>query len=262
MLRLGALGLRGVEVAPTRLAPWPELTPARIRAHRQALAEVGLIVPSLQAILFGAEGVALLGDVAAYARLLEHLRHVAAVASEYGARIAVLGAPRQRARGAMAEADAFALGAERLRGCAEACMAEAGLVLALEPVPTHYGSDFLLGAAEAEAMVRQVAHPGLRLHLDTGCALLGGDNIGTAITAGADVLAHMHIAEPDLAGFLSPRAAHTEAAAALQVAGYSRWRSIEMRQAPDWRAACEAALRFATRVYQAGVSTAAEPLAS
>ncbi len=249
---LAAEGLAGVEVAPTRLGPWEAMTPAAVAAHRAELAALGLAVPSLQAILFGAEGVALLGDAAAFDRLLDHLRRVAAIGAGFGAGIAVFGSPRQRSRGALPAAEAFALGAERLRRAAELCIAEGGPALGLEPVPAAYGGDFLETAAEVLAMVRAVDHPGLRVHLDTGCVLLGGGEIGAAVRAAAPWLAHFHAAEPQLGPFAAPVADHAGAAAALAETGYAGWVSIEMREAPDWAEAVPAAFRTVRAAYGQG----------
>ncbi len=238
-----------MEVAPTRIAPWAELDAVRLAAHRDELAAMGLAIPSLQALLFGAEGVALLGDADSFARLVAHLRRVARVGAALGAKVGVFGSPRQRGRGAMPADDAFDLGVERLRSAAEAAWEEGGLALALEPVPAAYGGDFLPGWRDCLAMVRAVDHPGLRLHLDTGCVALGGDSIAEAVRAGADVLAHFHAAEPKLAAFADPLPSHGEAALALRAARYGGWVAIEMLQAAQPEAAAERAVGFVRRTY-------------
>lgn len=248
---LARAGLAGIEVAPTRLGSWDSLTPAVVRGHRDALEGHGLRVPSLQALLFGAEGVALLGDAHAFDRMLDHLRRVAGIAAELGARVGVFGSPRQRSRGSLSPDAAFDLGTDRLRLLAEACWAEGGFVLGLEPVPAAYKGDFLTTAAEALAMVRAVDHPGLRLHLDTGCVLLGGGEIGPAVREGAPWLAHFHAAEPNLAPFAAPVADHAGAAVALRDCAYSGWISIEMLQAEDWMQAVPQAIAQVSRFYGA-----------
>lgn len=248
--RLAAAGLEGVEVAPTRLAPLAELDAARLAAYRDEMRAMGLATPSLQALLFGAEGVALLGDAESFARLVAHLRLVARVGAALGATVGVFGSPRQRARGNMPAADAFALGAERLRAAAGAVWEEGGLALALEPVPAAYGGDFLPGWRDCLAMVRAVDHPGLRLHLDTGCVGLGGDDIAEAVREGAGALGHFHAAEPKLVPFADPLPSHAEAARALREAGYGGWVAIEMLQAAEAPEEASAqAVAFARRTY-------------
>ena len=247
---LVALGARGVEVAPTRIAPWDELDAPRLAAYRGQLASAGLAVSSLQALLFGTSGLHLLQDEAAFVAMGEHLRRVAAIGAELGAGIGVFGSPRNRLRGDLAADAAWDLGRERLRRLAEWVHGEAGFALGLEPVPAAYGGDYLGSYQEVVQMVRDVDHPGLRVHLDTGCVLLGGGDIGAAVAAAGDLLGHFHIAEPQLGRFTTPSAEHGKAAAALHTAGYAGWRAIEMlQQDPDPMDAVREALAFAVRQY-------------
>lgn len=246
-----AEGLNGIEVAPTRLAPWDDLTAEALREYRDTLRDFGLVIPALQAVLFGKEGVALLAEQAAFDKLVTHLCEVASIACKLDAKILVFGSPRQRSRGKLLPLEAFALGEERLRRCAQAVYEEAGVVIGLEPVPAAYGGDFLETADEVIAMVRAVAHPGLRLHLDTGCVKLGGGDITASVQEGAPWLSHFHAAEPQLGTFANPVADHAAAARALSEVNYGGWVSIEMRQVDEWEAAVLTALQFVHRQYGA-----------
>ncbi|MGR7996916.1 sugar phosphate isomerase/epimerase family protein [Xanthobacter sp. ZOL 2024] len=247
--RLAEKGLRGVEVAPTRIAPWGELNDTMLTEYRRSLAGAGISVSSLQAIFFGAEGIALLQDVESFERMAAHLRRVAAAGAAIGASVLVFGAPKQRSRSGLAEEAAFDLGMARFRHLAEIADAQ-GLTIGLEPVPAAYNGDFLCTWQEVERMVRAVNHPGLRVHLDTGCVLLGGGDIGEAVKATADRLCHFHIAEPKLATFVQPVGHHAVAANALRDIGYSRWVAIEMLEAPSQpMAAIEQAVEFAAATY-------------
>ena len=226
---LAARGAHGVEVAPTRIAPWDEITPQRLSSFRQGCVQAGLSVSSLQAIFFLRPDVSLLGDAAGFAAMAEHVRRVAGIAQALGAGVAVFGAPRSRLRGALSPEDAMARGADRL--CRLGEIADAGgLTLAIEPVPALYGADFLEHAAEVVEIVRRAAHPRVRSHLDTACVELGGDDIATAIRGAAPSLAHFHIAEPQLGGFARPLGGHAAAGAALDAIGYAGWVVIEMRE--------------------------------
>ncbi len=229
--RLAAAGVSGVEVAPTRLGPWAELDAARLRAFRTELEGRGLRASSLQAIFFGVDGLALLGSVEAFHAMEVQIARVARIAAELGAEVAVFGAPRQRARGTLPSEDAFALGADRLSRLAHLA-GEEGLVIGLEPVPADYGNDFLPGWRDVLAMVQAVDHAGLRVHLDTSCVALGGDDIAEAVKACAPWLAHYHAAEPKLGPFAAPAAPHAAAAAALAAVGYPGWVAIEMLEQP------------------------------
>ena len=246
---LARLGVAGVEVAPTRIAAWEQLSAAAVAGYRRRVEGAGLQVCSLQAVLFGRPELQLLADEAAFLALAEHMHVVAAIAHGLGAGVAVLGAPRNRARGAMAMADAEALAAQRLRAVGDIA-APAGLRIGLEPVPVHYGADFMLGAADVRRVVRLCGHPAVRTHLDCACVMLGGGEIGAEIAATGAGLAHYHIAEPELGAFDAPVCAHEAAAAALAAEGYAGWAVIEMKEQRSGLAAIEQAVRFVQDTYR------------
>ena len=245
---LARLGVEGIEAAPTRIADWDRLDAAAARAYRRQVEDAGLRVCSLQAILFGRPDVQLLADEAAFGRLVEHMHQVAEVAEALGAGVAVLGAPRNRTRGARPPEAAEALAADRLRVLG-GIAAQAGLTLGLEPVPAQYGADFMLRATEVRRVVAAAGHPAVQTHLDCACVALGGDDIGTEIAATGAGLAHYHAAEPDIGPFDAPVMAHAGAAAALRAAGYGGWVVIEMREQPSGLQAVERAVRFAFETY-------------
>ncbi len=249
--RLAALGVQGIEAAPTRIAGWNRLTQGALAGFRHQAAAVGLQIPSLQALFFGRPSDQLLGDAAAFAAMAEHTRRIAAIAETLGATVAVFGAPRNRIRGTLTEAAAEELAAARLQTLGAIAQA-AGLVLALEPVPACYGADFLLHAADVRRLVRRCGHPGIRTHLDSACITLAGDGLAHEIAAtgaGEGGLAHYHIAEPGLGPFDSPSCPHAAAGDALRQVGYGRWLVIEMREQPGGLAAVETAVRLARQAY-------------
>lgn len=245
--RLADLGVEGIEVAPTRIADWSELTVARLGAYRAQLESAGLRVSSLQAVLFNCPEAQLLGPGAAFEQMLEHMKRIDDIAAELGADVAVFGAPRNRNRGDLDPAGARLLAIERLRLLGEALHS---VTLGIEPVPTFYGSNFLTGADAVQEIVAAVDYPRIRLHLDTGCALLAGDAIQDAIHAGCHMLAHFHVAEPELGGFAAPKSDHAAAARALNEVEYDRWISVEMREEPDNSiSAVETAVAFVQDIY-------------
>ncbi|MBN8892884.1 MAG: hypothetical protein BGP12_21545 [Rhodospirillales bacterium 70-18] len=249
---LRALGVRGLEVAPTRLAAWEALAAPVLVEYRDRLDDAGLVVSSLQALLFGTTGLHLLGEAAAFEAMRAHLRHVAAIGGRLGARVGVFGSPRNRLRGALPAEAAWALGRERL-GVLARTVAETGFALGLEPVPPVYGGDFLTRAEEVIQMVTEVDHPGLVVHLDTGCVMLGGDSIAEAVAAAGPLLGHFHIAEPKLGTFDAPQCEHDAAAAALRAAQYRGWIAIEMLEQPEApMQAVRQAVTFAAEHYLRG----------
>lgn len=227
-------GFTGVEVAPTKIAPWDDIDTDGMRAYRDKLAAANLRPSSLQAIFFGKPQAQLLGDAEAFAAMKEHVALIGTIAEALGAGIAVFGAPRNRNRGEMTRDDAVSLAAERLAQLGTIAERH-GLILAMEPVPANYGSDFLTSWRDVFDLVTSLDHPAVRLHLDTGCVALAGDDIAEAIRLGSPVLAHFHAAQPQIGSFDDPLPQHAIAGRELAGIRYDKWVSIEMLEQPDWR---------------------------
>ncbi|WP_374650913.1 sugar phosphate isomerase/epimerase family protein [Rhizorhabdus sp.] len=243
-------GLGGLEVALTRIAPWVELTPARILEFRQRIADLGLQAPSLQAIFFGVEGGSLFGTEEQFARLAARLEHVTDFGALLGSSVAVFGAPGTRQTGDLPEAEAWAIGRDRLARLADIAGAS-DIRLGIEPVPSFYGGDFLRRWQDIAAMVREIGHSHLALHLDIGCVSLGEDDIVTAIEQTQDILCHYHVSERNLGAFAAPEFPHRAAAHALSATDYDHWISIEMAlQADRPLDAIREAVAFAAAAYR------------
>jgi len=242
-------GATGVEVAPTRLGAWDELSDERLKSYRRGCSAMGLSVSSLQAIFFGKPEAQLLGDEPSFEHMREHFKRIVAIGHTLGAGPVVFGAPKSRLRLGRAPAEAFELASVRLSLMADLAR-DGDLTIAVEPVPTAYGGEFLNSFSEVQALVEAVAHPNLRPHLDVACVALGGDDIVKAVHTAASTLAHFHISETDLAGFESASVEHGRAAAALRAADYRGWVCIEkLPGAGSGLPELEAALAFAANVY-------------
>jgi sugar phosphate isomerase/epimerase len=247
--RLARLGVSGVEVAPTRLAAWDALSTSLLTGYRARVEAAGLVVSSLQAVLFGRPELQLLGEGAAFDGMLEHMRHVADIGATLGAGVLVFGAPRNRLRADMELGRAWARACERLWLLGEITFA-AGVIIGIEPVPAVYGGDFLASWSDVLRMVQDVDHPGVHVHLDTGCVALGGGLIEAAVIESGKLLAHFHAAQPQLGDFQDPLLNHRTAAAALHATGYDRWIAIEMREQPeDPVGAAEQAIQVVRGIY-------------
>jgi D-psicose/D-tagatose/L-ribulose 3-epimerase len=247
---LHALGIRGLEVAPTRL--WPEWNagPHEAAAYRAKLAQEGIACSSLQAVLFGKPELRLFTDAAARRALLEHLTRVADIAAALGAGPVVFGAPRNRDRGTLSDEAAFDVAMEFF-GLAGREYAARGVCLCIEPNPEVYGCNFVTRSDQGVRLVRAVASPGFRLHLDAAGMHLAGEDAVQAIIAAADVLEHVHISEPQLGDFSSPQVDHHALARALRSIGWKKWMAIEMKETRQPLADVRTALERATELYGA-----------
>ena len=246
---LAELGVAGIEIAPTRVWPgWEGISAASVKALRDEIEGSGLRVSSMQSILFQKPELQLFGEGEEFA---DHLKYCAGLAAELGAGAGVFGAPKNRDRGTLSEEDAFARAVEVFGPIAEA-YAAAGVALCLEANPVQYACNFVTHGREAARLVRAVGSAGLRLHLDTACAGMAGEDVGELVRESAVILAHFHASEPMLGGFAEPSEAHVGAAAALREVGYGGWVAVEMRTQKDVLGALAQAAGFAVKTYGGG----------
>jgi len=226
-------GITGLEVAP--LAYWPEaphVAPKVLAEFRDRVAGIGVTVVALQGILFGKPELQLFGTSAQQAALEDHLAGMAKLASTLGARVLVLGAPRNRLRGALSEEDAIAAATPLLTRVATVAAGN-GVVLCVEPNPPRYGGDFAMAIADARRLVDAIDHPGFGLHLDAGAVQINGEGDADVIEA-AKSARHFHVSEIDLAPIGSGTVDHARLGGLLRRAEYNGWVSIEMnRNVPD-----------------------------
>jgi sugar phosphate isomerase/epimerase len=219
-----------------------------VGALKAQIAAAGLEISSMQSILFQKPELQLLAEGVAAEEFMQHMKMCAGLAAELGAWATVFGAPKNRDRRTLSEETAFARAVEVFGAVAEAYR-EAGVVLCVEANPAVYACNFLTHAREAARLVRAVGNAGLRLHLDTACAGLSGEDVAELVRENSDIVAHFHASEPMLGAFAEPSESHVGAAAALRDVGYAGWVAVEMRTQEDVLGAVVTAAGFALETY-------------
>lgn len=221
---LVSLGYCGLEIAPTRL--FPELPYAHLsdaRACSEALrVRYGLRVCSMQSIWFGRTE-RLFGDAAERDALLNHTKQAVLFAEALECPNLVLGSPKNRV-----------LPDDSLRPLAVAFLREAGAfaalhgsVIAIEPNPDIYGTNFINTTKEAFSLCREVDCPGCKVNADLGAMIYNGEPIAL-LREQIDLVHHIHVSEPMLEP-IERRALHAE----LRALDYDGWISIEMKRPDD-----------------------------
>ena len=245
---LQAIGVEGVEIAPTKLAPWDVLEEAHFLKYRDKCAQFGLLISSFQAIFFGRPELQLLGDAAQFKDFTKHFRRILRYAEVAGASCLVFGAPKNRLLLSLSLESAFDLAVTRLESLATVAW-EYGVRIAIEPVPHIYGGEFLTRYADVLRLVKAVNRPGVSINLDTACVWSAGDSISEAIYDSRDSFCHFHVSQQMLGSFEHPDPRHLEAAMALSSIDYPAWVCIEMKQNDDLRKNIEDAVCFTKAVY-------------
>lgn len=248
---LTELGFGSLEVAPTRLWTDPlARDDDEIAAVRTGIEATGLRIVALQSLLFQRPELQLFGDAESRQGLHDHLVGMARLAARLGATRLVFGSPGNRRRDGIPvdRADEIAVEVFSRLGAAAA---DLGVCFCIEANPVDYKCDYLTDAVASTAFVRAVDSPGVRLHLDTACMALAGDDAAERIRAGADVLAHVHASAPQLGAVLPGGAVdHDVVAAALRAVDYDGHVSVEMLpQADDVTGAVRRTADFVRKTY-------------
>ncbi len=246
-------GLFDLEVAPSKIWNRPDqVSLSEAGRYRNELARKGFRIVAAQSLLFGRTDLTIFEEEETTKRTLAYIEKIIALCAELGAEALVFGSPKNRRVGNLPR-DQVAHKArdffDALAGYAE----RAGTVVVMEANPPEYGSDFVTRAHEAAEQVDAVNRPGFRLHLDTACMSLVGDDIERILEHHQPLVHHFHISEPWLAPVNASTIDHDRFALYLRKSGYDRWLSIEMRPPdPFSLASIEAAVIWSRKVYLAG----------
>ena len=226
---LKAAGLSCIEVAPLRTFGNPIIaTEKDVREKADWYRQRGFSIGSFQALLFGAEGVALFEEADARVRMKDWLIAVGRVAGWCGAGPMVFGSPKNRLKGELSHEQAMAQAVPFFREVGDAC-AEAGSCIVMEANPEAYGADFCTRLEQAVELVDAVGSPGFRLHVDAGGLAISGEDFEPVLRQSAGLLGHAHASQPNLMDWQEPHAVHARLATVLNEIGYQGKVAIEMR---------------------------------
>src|SRR5581483_6901246 len=199
--RVAELGYTGLEVAPFTLAPRiTDVTAARRAELRRQAEAAGVRILGLHWLLAKTEGFHLTSpDTVVRKRTGEYLAELARAAADLGGDILVLGSPLQRnvpAGVTRDQADDFAL--DTLSRCLPALEASR-VYLCLEPL-TPAETNFMNTAAESVALIRRLAHPFVKLHLDVKAMSAEARPTPEVIRVNREFLHHFHANDPNKRG--------------------------------------------------------------
>ncbi|MDO8813321.1 MAG: sugar phosphate isomerase/epimerase [Gallionella sp.] len=168
-----------------------------------------------------------------------------------GVKKLVFGSPKNRDRSALADRDARAIAIAFFRRLGEIAN-QNGVLVCLEPMPPCYGANFMNNSAETASIVTAVAHPAIRMQLDTGAITINGEDSRQVIHEYAALIGHVHASEPDLVTLGDGGADHALVASTLKTFLPEQVVSIEMLPAKNESnlVAIERALVVAIRHYR------------
>lgn len=251
---LGKYAIDAIDVAPGKYFPDIKASPAReIDRVRTWWQDRGTAITGMQALLFGTSGLNVFGDPAIQKSMLEHLDAIARIGAGLGATRLVFGSPKNRDRSALSNERTRVVAVDFFRRLGDIASSR-GVVFCLEPNPVCYGANFMTDSAETAEVVEAVAHPAIRMQLDTGAITINGEDPALVVEKYGALIGHVHASEPDLVTLGDGKTDHAAVASALEKHLPSQIVSIEMLPAKNEAnpAALERAIGVATHYYRGG----------
>lgn len=220
-------GFSGIEIAPTRFFQTPYENTEHIRQIAENLKlNYDLSISSMQSIWYG-RSEKLFGDQSEREKLLAYTRQAVDFATACNCRNLVFGCPNNRIMpegAAIEDAISFFSTLGTYAG-------KHDCVIALEPNPTIYGTNFMTTTKETFQVVRAINSEGIKMNLDIGAMIYNGESVAD-LEGNEDLIHHVHISEPYLKQ-IQPRILHRQIVQWLQTMEYRHFLSIEMANAGD-----------------------------
>lgn len=243
------LGYTGLEVAPFTLAPLITDVSAGRRAELRRQAETaGVRIIGLHWLLAKTVGFHLTSpDTAVQTRTGDYLAALARCAADLGGDLLVLGSPFQRnIPDGYTRPHAEEFAARTIARCLPA-LDETGVRLCLEPL-TPKETNFLNTAGEAVELIRRLAHPNVKLHLDVKAMSAEATPAADIIRANAAHTYHFHANDPTDPPRFGPGFGTYDLRsefAALRETNYTGWVSVEVfAYTPDPETIARRAIEF------------------
>lgn len=213
---LNRYDIDAIDIAPGKYFPNPaKASQVDITRVKQWWAARGIEITGMQALLFGTSGLNIFGPSEVQEDLLRHLAAVCRIGAELGAPRIVFGSPKSRDRTGLSDDQVQEISVLFFRRLGEIAQAN-GVMICLEPNPPCYGSNFMTTSPETAKVVKQVAHPAIRMQLDTGAITINGEDPVEVLKNYIALIGHVHLSEPDLAPIGCNGTDHEKLAASLQ----------------------------------------------
>lgn len=217
-------GFSGIEIAPTRIFaenPYEHLAQAR-EFSLSLKDQYGLMISSMQSIWYGRSENLFRSD-AEREVLIEYTQKAILFAQAISCENLVFGCPKNRNIPGQ-EYLPIAIEFFREVGSFATCH---GVILAIEPNPPIYNTNFINQTSEAFEICRLIENPGIKVNVDIGTMLHYQENL-ELVQKNIGLVNHIHISEPGL-GAIMEREIHQRV---LQL-DYKKWVSIEMKDSGD-----------------------------
>lgn len=219
---LNKYGYAGLEIAPVKIfsEPYENLTAGALWTER-IKSKYGLSVSSIQSIWYGRTE-KLFGTEQERCKLLNYTKKAIDFANAIGCANLVFGCPKNRYLPKGADENLAVPFFREIGDYAE----EHGAVVAFEPNPPIYHTNYINDTPAALRLIEEVASPGFLLNLDVGTMIENDEKTEILLGKGKQIH-HVHISEPGLTP-IKRRQLYEELIELLRKENYNGFLSIEM----------------------------------
>ena len=224
------LGYDGIEIAPFTLSASAEDISTGLRKEtRRIIADNGLETVGLHWLFAGPSGLHLTtNDQKTWHATRDYLSCLLDLCSDLGGKVLVLGSPKQRS---LLGGQTFEQAWNRAADLLESVLDKAGdmdLTICLEPL-SPVETDFINTVEQGMKMVRQINHPGLKIHLDVKAMCSEPTPVPDIIrSVRAEDVGHFHVNDANLYGPGMGDVDYGPIAEAVRDIGWDRWLSVEV----------------------------------
>lgn len=253
---VAATGYDAVEIAPFTFGESVEqMEPAERRRIRDEAAGAGLRIAGLHWLLASPKGLHIhTTDDAVRRRTIDYFHALIDFAGDIGAPNMIFGSPGQRRLEGGDREGAWNRTAAAFRELLPH-LEERGVTLCQESLPAPE-SDFIMTAAEAAAMVREIDHPHFRLMLDVKSMCAEEEEPAEIVRRHLPLVHHFHANDANRRGPGFGETDFRPIAAALLEGGYDGPVSVEVFDySPDPETIARESLRYLRQVFQADAAS-------
>lgn len=228
--KLRDLGVHHVEIAPTKVWENPMIITAKqAQDYVDWWGEYGIKISAFQSMLFARPDLKIFESENNRHETAEYMKKFIGLAGVMSVKKMVFGSPKNRQRGDIDIEQANHIAVKFFNDLGDMAMNN-NVVLCIEPNAPQYNCDYVTNAVEGIDLIKLINNHGVKLHLDTACMSLAGDDIAKSILDSKDILEHFHVSAPMLGQVGADDGVdHILVAKSLKGIMYDKLISIEMR---------------------------------
>ena len=212
---LDKYNIKYIEVAPTKLCPWEELTSETLREYER---KMGKKIISIQSVLYNTNlSITKKEDSV---KIIEHLSKIIKICNEVDIPKIVFGSPKARIINTVEDRETFF---ENIKIINEVC-SENNVYFCIENNSKHYGCNFMTTTTELLKVIEKINMSHIKMHIDTGNMFMENESTNNILET-LKYLESFHISDKNLGKIETY--AHKNIGNLLEYINYNKYITLE-----------------------------------